>query len=675
MISQFNQPRGSTSIEVNKQSIARNFGVKEDEVVYFTVGIDLSGFKVIYDESTQRAYSLPSGIVSGTTAISLDERAILTHSAGSVDLGELAVSREEYVTLPGSFNFGHTINVKNELLVHDDEKYRWDGSLPKVVAAGSTPDNSGGVDLGAWVSVGDASLRSQITNPSGATLYPELQMARWRDEGDIRGWGAVGDGVTDDTAAICAALDAINSDYNALVEYGKNRRKLFIPKGIYKTSIANLSGYHAYYAQFIVRCNVECLGIIPDADFLILHARSLDIQGISCRNMLVQGAQFHNISNIDCSANFTLKGGIETTPTGLIPWRGGSYWNNFTRIRAGTTSGGGQIIIDISSGSCNQNVYTQCVGSVLIKGSHTWVPEGGNTEGNANTFVGLDASGSAGYVLDNVSVPAQHNTVIGLYGEVNGNGKIRGPWSIVGYRCQFGMMASSMHYMNHAMFSDHTAGMQGGDFISMSGSNLCQSGDWSVINNNGYPVDFNGLNSGLVFGTDANEPSGCGRYVGYESVSEQVYFAINCLRSATGFVRAALFVRGEPNSIYIQSADGQGSIYGDPTKFYDMGNGWRLYKISAPVDRTKASRIMITTNSGKSIAIGGVYASAYHATPMPTFCGWDKAKGKHNAMPNYSGAPVGFMFYRSSAITPTTDNVYAWIHRGGGLYSPIKTAD
>ena len=56
MISQFNQPRGSTSIEVNKQSIARNFGVKEDEVIYFTAGIDLSGFKVIYDESTQRDY-------------------------------------------------------------------------------------------------------------------------------------------------------------------------------------------------------------------------------------------------------------------------------------------------------------------------------------------------------------------------------------------------------------------------------------------------------------------------------------------------------------------------------------------------------------------------------------------------------------------------------------------
>ncbi|QMV34170.1 tailspike protein [Salmonella phage vB_SentM_sal1] len=161
MISQFNQPRGSTSIEVNKQSIARNFGVKEDEVVYFTVGIDLSGFKVIYDESTQRAYSLPSGIVSGTIAISLNEQAILTHSSGSVDLGELAVSREEYVTLTGSFTFGQTVNTKNELLVHADAKYRWDGALPKVVPAGSTPASTGGVGLGAWVSVGDAAFRQE----------------------------------------------------------------------------------------------------------------------------------------------------------------------------------------------------------------------------------------------------------------------------------------------------------------------------------------------------------------------------------------------------------------------------------------------------------------------------------------------------------------------------------
>lgn len=46
-----------------------------------------------YYKETQRAYSLPADIAPGTTAISLSA-AVLVHSAGSVDLGELAVSRD-----------------------------------------------------------------------------------------------------------------------------------------------------------------------------------------------------------------------------------------------------------------------------------------------------------------------------------------------------------------------------------------------------------------------------------------------------------------------------------------------------------------------------------------------------------------------------------------------------
>lgn len=43
-------------------------------------------------------------------------------------------------------------------------------------------------------------LATQLKDTDGATKYPELQMSRWRDEGDPRGWGIVGDGETDDTA-------------------------------------------------------------------------------------------------------------------------------------------------------------------------------------------------------------------------------------------------------------------------------------------------------------------------------------------------------------------------------------------------------------------------------------------------------------------------------------------
>ena len=158
------QPFGSTSIEVNKQSIARNFGVKQSEVIYFSAGAVLTGYKVIYYKESQRAYSLPIGIPAGTTAISLSTAAILVHSAGTVDLGELAVTREEYVTLPGSFDTGLTVNTKNELVVFTDGKYRWDGALPKEVPVGSTPASTGGIGLGAWVSVGDAVLRQQLSS-------------------------------------------------------------------------------------------------------------------------------------------------------------------------------------------------------------------------------------------------------------------------------------------------------------------------------------------------------------------------------------------------------------------------------------------------------------------------------------------------------------------------------
>lgn len=162
--------KGSTGILTNKQAVARHFGVKQSEVVYFSVGALLTGYKVIYDKASQRAYSLPADIGSGVTAVSLSPAGVLVHSGGNVDLGALAVAREEYVTLPGSFDTGVTINAKNELVVFTDGKYRWDGALPKEVPAGSTPSTTGDIGLGAWVSVGDASLRTELSSSSGSNF-------------------------------------------------------------------------------------------------------------------------------------------------------------------------------------------------------------------------------------------------------------------------------------------------------------------------------------------------------------------------------------------------------------------------------------------------------------------------------------------------------------------------
>ena len=154
--------RGSTGILTNKQAIARKFGVKQSEVVYFSEGVDLGGYKVIYDKTTQRAYSLPTDISSGTTAISLGTDAVLVHSQGSVDLGELGVQREEFITVPGSFTTGATITTKNEVLTDTSGLYRWNGTLPKVVEPDSTPEKSGGIHAGAWIPVGTLATHNPI---------------------------------------------------------------------------------------------------------------------------------------------------------------------------------------------------------------------------------------------------------------------------------------------------------------------------------------------------------------------------------------------------------------------------------------------------------------------------------------------------------------------------------
>lgn len=126
--------------------------------------------------------------------------------AGFQYTAEEAILKYGYITMD-SFEDGATLTLPNQTLRYEanGEYYRWDGEFPKIVPAGSTPETAGGVGLGAWLSVGDASLRNQISDPDGATKYPELQIARWRDEGDVRGWGAGEEGFNAAMSAISAA--------------------------------------------------------------------------------------------------------------------------------------------------------------------------------------------------------------------------------------------------------------------------------------------------------------------------------------------------------------------------------------------------------------------------------------------------------------------------------------
>lgn len=85
--------------------------------------------------------------------------------AGFQYTAEEAIRNYGYITMD-SFEDGATLTLPNQTLRYEatGEYYRWDGEFPKTVASGSTPETSGGIGLGAWISVGDASLRSDLAS-------------------------------------------------------------------------------------------------------------------------------------------------------------------------------------------------------------------------------------------------------------------------------------------------------------------------------------------------------------------------------------------------------------------------------------------------------------------------------------------------------------------------------
>lgn len=89
-----------------------------------------------------------------------------------------AITRTGYNFI-GEFTDGGTLENRIDVLQFDGEWYRWDGSLPKTVPAGSTPQDEGGVGSGAWLSVGDATLRSSLASQAlgkGASLVSRSQV-------------------------------------------------------------------------------------------------------------------------------------------------------------------------------------------------------------------------------------------------------------------------------------------------------------------------------------------------------------------------------------------------------------------------------------------------------------------------------------------------------------------
>ncbi|HCM9685769.1 TPA: hypothetical protein N5O21_001032 [Enterobacter cloacae subsp. cloacae] len=215
-------------------------------------------------------------------------------------LAQQAIAQFGWILID-SFQDGADITLPNQALRDEDtgEYYRWDGALPKHVDAGSTPATSGGVGVGAWVGIGDASLRAMLATSAGAGMIGALDsdgntttvqqaMNHYRgytikerlDEHlSVKAFGAVGDGVTDDTAAIQACLDA-----------APVRGTVYVPSGMYKITQLVINKSLRIFGDNFSGGSYDGTRIICSTPSGV----SIDVQGSACR---IQDIQFFGASN------------------------------------------------------------------------------------------------------------------------------------------------------------------------------------------------------------------------------------------------------------------------------------------------------------------------------------------------------------------------------------------
>ena len=125
-------------------------------------------------------------------------------------LAQQAISQFGYITLD-SFEDGNTLTLPNQVLHLEatGEYYRWDGALPKVVPANSTPETTGGIGPGAWLSVGDATLRGEVFALNGGVTRG------FQTVEDMKSFGGISPGHTYSTAGYYAAGDGGGALYIA----------------------------------------------------------------------------------------------------------------------------------------------------------------------------------------------------------------------------------------------------------------------------------------------------------------------------------------------------------------------------------------------------------------------------------------------------------------------------
>jgi hypothetical protein len=175
------------------------------------------------------------------------------------DVGELqsqfdaAVLNAGYIP-SGTFTAGATLTQANQVLSDGSSYWRWDGSFPKVVGAGSSPAPTG---VGGWILVSDQALRGDLSAADSTVLVGGVEAGRvgaLNKAVNCLMFGGDATGVADSTAAIQAAVNyaiANNLPYHEAAGTYKVTSKVTLGRMVFKGAGHGLSGGGTTYVPTI----------------------------------------------------------------------------------------------------------------------------------------------------------------------------------------------------------------------------------------------------------------------------------------------------------------------------------------------------------------------------------------------------------------------------------------
>jgi hypothetical protein len=356
----------------------------------------------------------------------------------------------------------------------------------------------------------------------------------------VDAFGAVGDGVTDDIAALTTAKVVADANVTFLVFGSKS----------YKVSTT-------YTMPSRVRGNIMIVGNITWKEVkAVVQEGRVSVVG----TVLISGVWYSNFTSIDC-AGFDL-----TIDSSQASW--GTYWNNFGTLRCA------KLILDCDTGGgLNQNTFEQvrCSG-VHIKGVNVT----GTRNCHGNVFDSVDTTGAnltgvsglTGAHLLNDSNLNEPNTVRQWYSETTGQGFAKGNWNILGTQNNFANTLYLTDRRNSALFSQSQG--RAHSVLATSYVSPARGGDWSQLNGLGYPVGLvvsSGMTSNVISVTDAPD----GNPLAFETSSGGTFksWQLRYELSKMPFVSFAAYVkRLNPTTDLVNAADPRETIY-----YQDAGGG------------------------------------------------------------------------------------------------------